>query len=108
MISLQPHSKISLKYGTFSLWISLTVTLLFQRTMVMESSEFGLNDVNDEEMLAAVLEMSRHEAGLPLEEEPSSSPDTGFGDTEPTQDLVYHTDIMDTDTRPPTGVVGET
>uniref|UniRef100_A0A8C6TH41 Ubiquitin carboxyl-terminal hydrolase 37 n=1 Tax=Neogobius melanostomus TaxID=47308 RepID=A0A8C6TH41_9GOBI len=71
-----------------------------------ESSDFGLNDVNDEEMLAAVLEMSRHEAGLPLDEEPSSSPDTGFGDAEPAQDLVYHTDIMETDNRPPADVLG--
>lgn len=73
--------------------------------VVVESSDFSLNDVNDEEMLAAVLEMSRHEAGLPLEEEPSSSPDTGFGDTEAAQDLVYHSDIMDTDNRPPADVL---
>uniref|UniRef100_A0A8C6T917 Ubiquitin specific peptidase 37 n=1 Tax=Neogobius melanostomus TaxID=47308 RepID=A0A8C6T917_9GOBI len=52
------------------------------------------------------LEMSRHEAGLPLDEEPSSSPDTGFGDAEPAQDLVYHTDIMETDNRPPADVLG--
>uniref|UniRef100_A0A8C6TC74 Ubiquitin carboxyl-terminal hydrolase n=1 Tax=Neogobius melanostomus TaxID=47308 RepID=A0A8C6TC74_9GOBI len=78
-----------------------------ERTVVVvESSDFGLNDVNDEEMLAAVLEMSRHEAGLPLDEEPSSSPDTGFGDAEPAQDLVYHTDIMETDNRPPADVLG--
>lgn len=76
-----------------------------ERTVVMETSDFGLNDVNDEEMLAAVLEMSRHEAGLPLEEEPSSSPDTGYGDTETAQDLVYHTDIMDADNRPPADVL---
>lgn len=76
-----------------------------ERTLVVESSDFGLNDVNDEEMLAAVLEMSRQEAGLPLEEEPGSSPDTGFGDTEPAQDLLYHTDVMDTDNRPPSDVL---
>lgn len=76
-----------------------------ERTVVMESSDFGLNEVNDEEMLAAVLEMSRQEAGLPLEDEPSSSPDTGFGDAETAQDLVYHTDIMDTDNRPPADVL---
>lgn len=75
-----------------------------ERTVV-DSSDFGLNDVNDEEMLAAVLEMSRQEAGLPLEEEPGSSPDTGFGDAEPVQDLVYHTDITETDNRPSADVL---
>lgn len=75
-----------------------------ERTVV-ESSDFSLNDVNDEEMLAAVLEMSRHEAGLPLEEEQGSSPDTGYGDTEAPQDLVYHNDIMETDNRPPADVL---
>lgn len=73
--------------------------------VVVEPSDFGLNDVNDEDMLAAVLEMSRHEAGLPLEEEASSSPDTGYGDTEAAQDLVYHNDIMETDNRPPADVL---
>ncbi|KAK7877936.1 hypothetical protein WMY93_031412 [Mugilogobius chulae] len=60
----------------------------------MESSDFSLND---EEMLAAVLEMSRQEAGL--EEEPSSSPDTGFGDAEPGPELVYHTELETDDRR---------
>ncbi|XP_055019497.1 ubiquitin carboxyl-terminal hydrolase 37 isoform X1 [Boleophthalmus pectinirostris] len=78
-------------------------------TAVMESSDFNLND---EEMLAAVLEMSRQEAGLQgagsdegagLCEEPSSSPDTGFGDTEPGPELVYHTEL-ETE-RPPADVL---
>uniref|UniRef100_G3NDF4 Ubiquitin carboxyl-terminal hydrolase 37 n=1 Tax=Gasterosteus aculeatus aculeatus TaxID=481459 RepID=G3NDF4_GASAC len=60
--------------------------------------------INDDEMLAAVLEMSRQEAGLsapPLpENEPSSSPDTGFGDTD-AHDMAYHTDLLETESKPP-------
>ncbi|XP_072301403.1 ubiquitin carboxyl-terminal hydrolase 37 [Eucyclogobius newberryi] len=70
---------------------------------VMESSDFSLND---EEMLAAVLEMSRQEAGLSgagMEEEPSSSPDTGFGDAETGPELVYHPE-METE-QPPADVL---
>uniref|UniRef100_A0A3Q3E4J5 Ubiquitin carboxyl-terminal hydrolase n=1 Tax=Labrus bergylta TaxID=56723 RepID=A0A3Q3E4J5_9LABR len=64
--------------------------------------EVGVSDfsgINDDEMLAAVLEMSRQEVGLSaptsLEDEPTSSPDTGFGDTD-AHDLAYHTDLMET------------
>lgn len=57
-------------------------------------------------MLEAVLEMSRQEAGLsappPMEDEPTSSPDTGFGDTD-AHDLAYHTDLLETDTKQPAG-----
>lgn len=57
-------------------------------------------------MLAAVLEMSRQEAGLtastPLEDEATNSPDTGFGDTD-THDLAYHADLLETDSKQPTG-----
>ncbi|CAL9689675.1 unnamed protein product [Knipowitschia caucasica] len=81
---------------------------------VMDSSDFSLND---EEMLAAVLEISRQEVGLGAEPEegPSSSPDTGFGDAdpgpetapetrpEPGPEMVYHTE-METD-RPPADVL---
>uniref|UniRef100_A0A672RDQ3 Ubiquitin carboxyl-terminal hydrolase n=1 Tax=Sinocyclocheilus grahami TaxID=75366 RepID=A0A672RDQ3_SINGR len=44
----------------------------------VEHSEF--NTINDDEMLAAVLEMSRHDTSP--DDEPTSSPDTGFGDGE--------------------------
>lgn len=57
-------------------------------------------------MLAAVLEMSRQEAGLSaspsLEDEPTSSPDTGFGDTD-AQDLAYHADLLEADSKQPAG-----
>uniref|UniRef100_A0A8C9Z942 Ubiquitin carboxyl-terminal hydrolase n=1 Tax=Sander lucioperca TaxID=283035 RepID=A0A8C9Z942_SANLU len=64
--------------------------------------------INDDEMLAAVLEMSRQEAGLsappPMEDEPTSSPDTGFGDTD-ANDLAYHTDLLETDSKQPADVL---
>lgn len=70
----------------------------------MDSADFS--GINDDEMLAAVLEMSRQEAGLsappPLEDEPTSSPDTGFGDTE-AHDLSYRTDLLETDGKQPAG-----
>uniref|UniRef100_A0A8B9HX62 Ubiquitin carboxyl-terminal hydrolase n=1 Tax=Astyanax mexicanus TaxID=7994 RepID=A0A8B9HX62_ASTMX len=48
----------------------------------VEHPEF--TGMNDDEMLAAVLEMSRQEAGVsgPQDDEPTSSPDTGFGDAD--------------------------
>uniref|UniRef100_A0A9J8AV04 Ubiquitin carboxyl-terminal hydrolase n=1 Tax=Cyprinus carpio carpio TaxID=630221 RepID=A0A9J8AV04_CYPCA len=51
-----------------------------QHNAQVEHSEF--NAVNDDEMLAAVLEMSRHDTSLSgcPDDEPTSSPDTGFGD----------------------------
>uniref|UniRef100_A0A8D3CLA9 Ubiquitin carboxyl-terminal hydrolase n=1 Tax=Scophthalmus maximus TaxID=52904 RepID=A0A8D3CLA9_SCOMX len=64
--------------------------------------------INDDEMLAAVLEMSRQEAGFsappPLEDEPTSSPDTGFGDTD-VHDLAYHTDLLEMDSKQPADVL---
>uniref|UniRef100_UPI003AAF3EB5 ubiquitin carboxyl-terminal hydrolase 37 isoform X1 n=1 Tax=Centroberyx gerrardi TaxID=166262 RepID=UPI003AAF3EB5 len=77
-----------------------------ERGATMEPADFG--GINDDEMLAAVLEMSRQEAGLsappPLEDEPTSSPDTGFGDAD-AHDLAYHTDLMDTDSKQPADVL---
>lgn len=71
----------------------------------MESGDFS--GINDDEMLAAVLEMSRQEAGLsappPLEDEPTSSPDTGFGDSD-INDLTYHTDQLEGDTKQSAGI----
>lgn len=59
-------------------------------------------------MLEAVLELSQEEAGAldqpPLEDEPTSSPDTGFGDTE-AHDLASNTNLLEPDTRQPTGSV---
>uniref|UniRef100_A0A8C3G808 Ubiquitin carboxyl-terminal hydrolase n=1 Tax=Cyclopterus lumpus TaxID=8103 RepID=A0A8C3G808_CYCLU len=72
----------------------------------VDSADFG--GINDDEMLAAVLEMSRQEAGLSapplLEDEPTSSPDTGFGDSD-AHDLAYHTDLLETDSKQPSGNV---
>lgn len=77
-----------------------------ERGAAMDSADFG--GINDDEMLAAVLEMSRQEAGLsappPTEDEPTSSPDTGFGDTD-AHDLAYHTDLLETDTKQPADVL---
>ncbi|XP_064167774.1 ubiquitin carboxyl-terminal hydrolase 37-like [Anguilla rostrata] len=70
-----------------------------QRSLPAEQPED--NVINDDEMLAAVLEMSQQEAalsGVP-DDEPTSSPDTGFGDAD-TQDLSHHTDLLETD-KPP-------
>uniref|UniRef100_A0A8C2J945 Ubiquitin carboxyl-terminal hydrolase n=1 Tax=Cyprinus carpio TaxID=7962 RepID=A0A8C2J945_CYPCA len=52
------------------------------RGIAVEHSEF--NAINDDEMLAAVLEMSRHDTSLSgcPDDEPTSSPDTGFGDAD--------------------------
>ncbi|KAJ8349665.1 hypothetical protein SKAU_G00247950 [Synaphobranchus kaupii] len=67
-----------------------------QRSLPPEQPEY--NPVNDDEMLAAVLEMSQHEAALSggPDDEPTSSPDTGFGDTD-AQDLSHHMDLLETD-----------
>lgn len=71
----------------------------------MDPADFS--GINDDEMLEAVLEFSRQEAGLTtasaLDDEPTSSPDTGFGDTD-AQELAYHTELMDTDTKQPAGM----
>ncbi|KAL0964025.1 hypothetical protein UPYG_G00317290 [Umbra pygmaea] len=68
-----------------------------------------LNGINDEDMLAAVLEMSCHDTGLSCpapEDEPTSSPDTGFGDADPdAQELDCHPDLLETDTKPSADVL---
>ncbi|XP_039540293.1 ubiquitin carboxyl-terminal hydrolase 37-like [Pimephales promelas] len=57
--------------------------------------------MNDEEMLAAVLEFSRHDTSLPAgpEDEPTSSPDTGFGDAEG-HEPAQHLDLLEPE-KPP-------
>ncbi|XP_037646758.1 ubiquitin carboxyl-terminal hydrolase 37 isoform X2 [Sebastes umbrosus] len=76
------------------------------RGATIDSADFS--GINDDEMLAAVLEMSRQEAGLSapplMEDEPTSSPDTGFGDTD-AHDLAYHTDLLETDSKQPADVL---
>ncbi|XP_038862619.1 ubiquitin carboxyl-terminal hydrolase 37-like [Salvelinus namaycush] len=70
-----------------------------------DASDF--NSISDEEMLAAVLEMSRHDAGLSChapEDEPTSSPDTGFGDAD-AQEMNYRPDLLETDTKPSADVL---
>ncbi|KAL6101301.1 usp37 [Pungitius sinensis] len=77
-----------------------------ERGAALDSADFG--GINDDEMMAAVLEMSRQEAGLSAapaqEDEPSSSPDTGFGDTD-AHDMAYHTDLLETESKPPSEVL---
>uniref|UniRef100_A0A8C6P1G6 Ubiquitin carboxyl-terminal hydrolase n=1 Tax=Nothobranchius furzeri TaxID=105023 RepID=A0A8C6P1G6_NOTFU len=71
------------------------------KAAVMDPAEF--DGINDDEMLAAVLELSPDDAGLSapptLEDEPTSSPDTGFGDSD-VHDLAYHTDLLETGKKP--------
>ncbi|XP_068602511.1 ubiquitin carboxyl-terminal hydrolase 37 [Brachionichthys hirsutus] len=66
----------------------------------VDSSDFS--GINDDEMLEAVLEMSRQEVGLsappPSEDEPTSSPDTGFGDAD-APDVPDHSDLLETETK---------
>ncbi|KAF0026168.1 hypothetical protein F2P81_020905 [Scophthalmus maximus] len=89
---------------------NVTVCKLFHSTTprgaTIDSADFS--GINDDEMLAAVLEMSRQEAGFsappPLEDEPTSSPDTGFGDTD-VHDLAYHTDLLEMDSKQPADVL---
>lgn len=75
--------------------------MIFQKGATLDPSEFS--GINDEEIMAAVLEMSRQEAGLsappPLEDRSTSSPDTGFGDSE-VQVLDSHTDLLETERQP--------
>ncbi|XP_047226998.1 ubiquitin carboxyl-terminal hydrolase 37 isoform X2 [Girardinichthys multiradiatus] len=79
-----------------------------EETATVDPAEFS--GINDDEMLAAALEMSRQEAGLSaapapaLEDEPTSSPDTGFGDSD-VHDLAYHTDLLETDNKQPADVL---
>ncbi|XP_028847900.1 ubiquitin carboxyl-terminal hydrolase 37 [Denticeps clupeoides] len=67
-----------------------------QQNVLVEQSDF--NTVSDDDMLAAVLEMSRNDPELngTSEDKSTSSPDTGFGDTDG-QDLTSHMDLMDGD-----------
>lgn len=90
--------------SVFPLIYGFDRVLCFQRGAAMDSADLG--GINDDEMLAAVLEMSRQEAGLSappsVEDEPTSSPDTGFGDTD-AHDLSYHADLLETDSKQPAG-----
>ncbi|XP_076119818.1 ubiquitin carboxyl-terminal hydrolase 37 [Alosa pseudoharengus] len=67
-----------------------------QPSVQTEQSDFA--GISDDEMLAAVLEMSRHETTLAAqpEDDPTSSPDTGFGDADG-QDLTGHMELMEAD-----------
>ncbi|XP_053142723.1 ubiquitin carboxyl-terminal hydrolase 37 isoform X2 [Hemicordylus capensis] len=62
-----------------------------------EPSNAGFDGMNEDELLAAVLEISKREASLSLshdEERPTNSPDTGFGDDE-LQELPENLEPMD-------------
>lgn len=95
---IQIHTPFLLFFFLLSLCCSLMTLFCLQRGGAIESAEF--NGINDDEMLAAVLEMSRREACHPapplLDDDPTSSPDTGFGDTD-AHDLAYHADLMEND-----------
>ncbi|KAK7168551.1 hypothetical protein R3I93_004769 [Phoxinus phoxinus] len=68
---------------------------------VQHSDQSEFNGINDEEMLAAVLELSRHDTSVPAgpEDEPTSSPDTGFGDAE-AHDPTQHLDLLEAERAP--------
>uniref|UniRef100_A0ABM5F7M1 Ubiquitin carboxyl-terminal hydrolase n=1 Tax=Pogona vitticeps TaxID=103695 RepID=A0ABM5F7M1_9SAUR len=62
-----------------------------------ESTNAGFDGMSEDELLAAVLEMSKREASLSLshdEDKPTNSPDTGFGEDE-LQDLPEAVEPMD-------------
>lgn len=71
----------------------MSFVVVVQPSVHVEHPEF--TGMNDDEMLAAVLEMSRHDTG-PADDEPTSSPDTGFGDTDP-QELTQHSELNEAD-----------
>ncbi|XP_039612422.1 ubiquitin carboxyl-terminal hydrolase 37 isoform X2 [Polypterus senegalus] len=72
-----------------------------RQSITIENRETSYEGINDEEMLAAVLEMSQQEnvpstiSGLGVGE-PTSSPDTGFGDVDG-NDSLKQGDSFDTD-----------
>ncbi|XP_026128389.1 ubiquitin carboxyl-terminal hydrolase 37-like [Carassius auratus] len=70
-----------------------------QHNAQVEHSE--LNAVNDDEMLAAVLESSPRNTSLSgcPDDVPTSSPDTGFGDADG-QDLTPHLELLDAEKQP--------
>uniref|UniRef100_A0A4W5P2M7 Ubiquitin carboxyl-terminal hydrolase n=1 Tax=Hucho hucho TaxID=62062 RepID=A0A4W5P2M7_9TELE len=91
-------------------WMKIIQRLLHNYTILPGLDiHFYASDVNDEEMLAVVLEMSRQDAGLScpaLEDEPTSSPDTGFGDADPdAQETNSHPDLLETDNKPSADVL---
>lgn len=61
----------------------------------------GFNGINDEEILAAVLEVTREDTSMSAchDDEPTNSPDTGFGDAD-SQDLTHHLDLLDGEKQP--------
>ncbi|XP_028597904.2 ubiquitin carboxyl-terminal hydrolase 37 isoform X1 [Podarcis muralis] len=62
-----------------------------------EPTNAGFDGMSEEELLAAVLEISKRETSLSLshdEDKPTNSPDTGFGDDE-LQELPDHMEPMD-------------
>ncbi|XP_056610424.1 ubiquitin carboxyl-terminal hydrolase 37 [Triplophysa dalaica] len=64
-----------------------------------EHTEF--NGINDDEILSAVLEMTCEDTSMSAcpDDEPTSSPDTGFGDTD-SQDLTHHLELPDGEKQP--------
>uniref|UniRef100_A0A8C6Y2K5 Ubiquitin carboxyl-terminal hydrolase n=1 Tax=Naja naja TaxID=35670 RepID=A0A8C6Y2K5_NAJNA len=63
-----------------------------------ESGNTGLETMSEDELLAAVLEISKREASLTShdEDKPTNSPDTGFGDDE-MQELPDNMELKDAD-----------
>uniref|UniRef100_A0A8C7GEE9 Ubiquitin carboxyl-terminal hydrolase n=1 Tax=Oncorhynchus kisutch TaxID=8019 RepID=A0A8C7GEE9_ONCKI len=93
--------KVSLKAGGSSSSILVDSDSEEELSRKAVSRKRHASDINDEAMLAVVLEMSCQDTGLSCpapEDEPTSSPDTGFGDTDPdTQEPNYHPDLLETD-----------
>uniref|UniRef100_A0A8C7M414 Ubiquitin carboxyl-terminal hydrolase n=1 Tax=Oncorhynchus kisutch TaxID=8019 RepID=A0A8C7M414_ONCKI len=101
--------KLSLKAGGSSstILVDSDSEEELSRKVVSRKRRLNFNSINDEEMLAAVLEMSRQDAGLSChapEDEPTSSPDTGFGDAD-AQEMNYRPDLLETDTKPSADVL---
>lgn len=65
----------------------------------IEHLEF--NAINDDEILEAVMENNHDDTILPAcpDDEPTSSPDTGIGDTD-SQDLTHHLNLLDGEKQP--------
>uniref|UniRef100_A0A8C7Q0S8 Ubiquitin carboxyl-terminal hydrolase n=1 Tax=Oncorhynchus mykiss TaxID=8022 RepID=A0A8C7Q0S8_ONCMY len=93
--------KVSLKAGGSSSSILVDSDSEEELSRKAVSRKRHASDINDEAMLAVVLEMSCQDTGLSCpapEDEPTSSPDTGFGDADPdTQEPNYHPDLLETD-----------
>ncbi|XP_072274100.1 ubiquitin carboxyl-terminal hydrolase 37 isoform X2 [Pyxicephalus adspersus] len=59
-----------------------------------EMTDMSFDDMNDEDLMAAVLEMSKKDSSAGLEDEKlASSPDTGFGGDDDMQDTIANVEV---------------